>query len=191
MISFIESWWDALNFNLQIFYGIAIVALIFLVFQMITTFFFGMDDASGGVDIPDHDSGMSIFSVRGITAFFTGFGWTGVICTKSGMALIPSVAIAFVVGSSLMLLIYLMMRSLMRLQSSGTLDYSNAVGQIATVYLTISPVQRPGGQVEVMIQGRLVTAEALQKGSQPLSPGTKVKIVDKIGLTALLVEPLD
>jgi membrane protein implicated in regulation of membrane protease activity len=84
-----------------------------------------------------------------------------------------------------------MMRSLMRLQSSGTLDYSNAVGQIATVYLTISPVQRPGGQVEVMIQGRLVTAEALQKGSQPLSPGTKVKIVDKIGLTALLVEPLD
>ncbi|MFN5579407.1 MAG: NfeD family protein [Akkermansiaceae bacterium] len=158
---------------------------------MITTFVFGMDDASGGVDISHHDSGMSIFSVRGITAFFTGFGWTGVICTKSGMALIPSVAIAFVVGASLMLIIYLMMRSLMRLQSSGTLDYSNAVGQIATVYLTISPVQRPGGQVEVMIQGRLVTAEALQKGSQPLSPGTKVKIVDKIGLTALLVEPLD
>jgi membrane protein implicated in regulation of membrane protease activity len=191
MINFVESWWDTLNFSLQVFYGIAIVALIFLVFQMITTFVFGMDDASGGVDISHHDSGMSIFSVRGITAFFTGFGWTGVICTKSGMALIPSVAIAFVVGSSLMLLIYLMMRSLMRLQSSGTLDYSNAVGQIATVYLTISPVQRPGGQVEVMIQGRLVTAEALQKGSQPLSPGTKVKIVDKIGLTALLVEPLD
>lgn len=190
MISFIESWWDALNFSLQVFYGIAIIALIFLVFQMITTFVFGMDDASGGVDISHHDSGMSIFSVRGITAFFTGFGWTGVICTKSGMALIPSVAIAFVVGSSLMLIIYLMMRSLMRLQSSGTLDYSNAVGQIATVYLTISPVQRPGGQVEVMIQGRLVTAEALQKGSQPLSPGTKVKIVDTVGATALLVEPL-
>jgi|694.fasta_scaffold52039_2 hypothetical protein len=191
MINFVESWWDTLNFSLQVFYGIAIVALIFLVFQMITTFVFGMDDASGGVDISHHDSGMSIFSVRGITAFFTGFGWTGVICIKSGMALIPSVAIAFVVGSGLMLIIYLMMRSLMRLQSSGTLDYSNAVGQIATVYLTISPVQRPGGQVEVMIQGRLVTAEALQKGSQPLSPGTKVKIVDKIGLTALLVEPLD
>jgi hypothetical protein len=191
MISFIESWWEALNFNLQIFYGIAIVSLIFLTFQMITTFVFGMDDPSGGVDIPDHDSGMSIFSIRGITAFFTGFGWTGVICTKSGMNLIPSVAIAFIVGSSLMLLLYLMMRSLMRLQSSGTLDYANAIGQIATVYLTISPVQRPGGQVEVMIQGRLVTAEALQKGDQPLSPGMKVKIVDKIGSTTLLVEPLD
>lgn len=190
MISFIESWWDALNFNLQIFYGIAIVALIFLVFQMITTFVFGMDDASAGVDISHHDSGMSIFSVRGITAFFTGFGWTGVICIKNGLPLILSVAIAFIVGFAVMMLIYLMMRSLMSLQSSGTLNYSNAVGQVATVYLTISPVQRAGGQVEVMIQGRLVTAEALQKGSQPLSPGTKVKIVDLIGGTTLLVEPL-
>jgi len=191
MLSFIESWWEALNFNLQIFYGIAIVSLIFLIFQMITTFFFGMDDATGGVDISHHDSGMGIFSVRGITAFFTGFGWTGVICTKRGLDLLPTVAIAFVVGFVLMLTIYLMMRSLMRLQSDGTLDYSNAVGQIATVYLTVSPVQRAGGQVEVMIQGRLTTAEALQKGSQPLHPGTKVKVVDKIGATTLIVEPLD
>lgn len=191
MISFIDSWWDALNFNLQVFYGIAIVALIILSFQMITTIFFGMDDASGGIDIAEHDSGMGIFSVRGITAFFTGFGWTGVICTKRGLDLIPTVAIAFVVGFSLMVMIYLMMRSLMRLQSDGTLDYANAVGQIATVYLTVSPVQRAGGQVEVMIQGRLTTAEALQKGSDPLLPGTKVKVVDKIGSTTLIVEPLD
>lgn len=191
MVNFIQSWWDALNFDLQIFYGIAILALIVLCFQMIMTLFFGMDDASSGFDIAHHDSGMGIFSVRGITAFFTGFGWTGVICTKGGLALIPTVIIAFVVGFSLMLIIYLMMRSLMRLQSNGKLDYSNAVGQIATVYITISPVQRAGGQVEVMIQGRLTTVEALQKGSQPLAPGTKVKVVDKIGSSTLIVEPLD
>ena len=191
MVNIIQSWWDALNFDLQIFYGIAILALVVLCFQMIMTLFFGMDDASGGFDITHHDSGMGIFSVRGITAFFTGFGWTGVICTKGGLGLIPTVVIAFVVGFSLMLLIYLMMRSLMRLQSNGKLDYSNAIGQIATVYLTVSPVQRAGGQVEVMIQGRLTTAEALQKGTQPLAPGTKVKVVDKIGSSTLIVEPLD
>lgn len=190
MIGFINSWWDSLNFDLQVFYGIAIVALIILSFQMITTLIFGMDGADG-IDIGEHDSGMGIFSVRGITAFFTGFGWTGVICTKRGLDLLPTIAIAFVVGFSLMVLIYLMMRSLVKLQSSGTLDYANAVGQIATVYLTVSPVQRAGGQVEVMIQGRLTTAEALQKGSQPLHPGTKVKVVDKIGASTLIVEPLD
>ncbi|MES2980799.1 MAG: NfeD family protein [Verrucomicrobiota bacterium] len=191
MADFINSWWDALNFNLQVFYGIAIVALIVLSFQMITTIFFGMDHGVDSFDIADHDSGMGIFSVRGITAFFTGFGWTGVICTKRGLDLIPTVAIAFVVGFGLMLGIYLMMRSLMRLQSNGKLDYANAVGQIATVYLTVSPVQRAGGQVEVMIQGRLTTAEALQKGGEPLPPGTKVKVVDKIGSSTLIVEPLD
>jgi hypothetical protein len=189
MVHFIQSWWDALNFDLQIFYGIAIVSLIVLSFQMILTLFFGMND--GGFEIADHDSGMGVFSVRGITAFFTVFGWTGVICTRRGLDLIPTVAIAFVVGFGLMLIIYQMMRSFMRLQSNGKLDYSNAVGQIATVYLTISPVQRAGGQVEVMIQGRLVTAEALQKGSQPLAPGTKVKVVNTIGATTLVVEPLD
>lgn len=191
MADFINSWWDALNFNLQVFYGIAIVSLIVLTFQMITTIFFGMDHGADGFDVIDHDSGMGIFSVRGITAFFTGFGWTGVICTKRGLDLIPTVFIAFLVGFGLMVAIYLMMRSLMRLQSNGKLDYANAVGQIATVYLTISPVQRAGGQVEVMIQGRLTTAEALQKGSQPLPPGTKVKVVDKIGSATLIVEPLD
>jgi membrane-bound ClpP family serine protease len=190
MANFINSWWDALNFDLQVFYGIAIVALIFLSFQMIATLFFGMDGVDG-IDVGDHDSGMGIFSIRGITAFFTGFGWTGVICTKRGLDLIPTVAIAFSVGFGMMLLIYLMMRSFMRLQSNGALDYANAVGQVATVYLTISPVQRAGGQIEVMIQGRLTTAEALQKGSQPLSPGTKVKVVDKIGSATLIVEPLD
>jgi membrane protein implicated in regulation of membrane protease activity len=190
MVNFIQSWWDALNFDLQIFYGIAIIALIVLSFQMILTLFFGMDDGTDAFDIGQHDSGMGIFSVRGITAFFTGFGWTGVICIKRGLDLIPTVAIAFFIGFGLMLMIYLMMRSFMRLQSNGKLDYSNAIGQIATVYLTVSPVQRPGGQVEVMIQGRLVTAEALQKGSQPLAPGTKVKVVDQIGAATLIVEPL-
>jgi hypothetical protein len=122
---------------------------------------------------------------------FTGFGWTGVVCTKQGLGLPVTLAIAFVVGSGLMIAIFLMMRAFMRLQSNGNIDYGNAVGQLGTVYVTIPPVQRSGGQVETMIQGRLVTAEALQKGSQPLQPGTKVNVVARIGSSTLIVEPLD
>jgi membrane protein implicated in regulation of membrane protease activity len=190
---FINTWWDALNFELQLFYGIAIIALAVLAILLILSLVFGMGDGgdAGGMDVGDHDSGMGIFSIRGITAFFTGFGWTGVICTKQGFGLPLSLLLALAAGGSLMVLIYLMMRSFMRLQSSGTLDYGNAVGQMGTVYLTIPPVQRSGGQVETMIQGRLVTAEALQKGSAPLSPGTKVKVVERIGSSTLIVEPLD
>jgi membrane protein implicated in regulation of membrane protease activity len=89
-----------------------------------------------------------------------------------------------------MVAIYLMMRSFMRLQSSGTLDYGNAVGVMGTIYVTVPPVQRAGGQVEIMIQGRLVTAEALQKGTEPIQPGTKVTVVERIGTSTLIVEPL-
>ncbi len=188
MPDFINAWWDALNFELQLFYGIAVVALAVLGIQVILSLFMGMDD---GMDVGDHDSGMGIFSIRGITAFFTGFGWTGVICTKQGFGLPLTVFLALLVGGTMMVAIFVMMRALMRLQSSGTLDYGNAVGQMGTVYLTIPPVQRAGGQVETLIQGRLVTAEALQKGSVPLQPGTKVKVVERIGSSTLIVEPLD
>jgi membrane protein implicated in regulation of membrane protease activity len=193
MPDFMNNWWEALNFELQLFYGIAIISLAVLAIQVLLALVFGMDDGAdaGGMDVGDHDSGMGIFSIRGVTAFFTGFGWTGVICTKQGLGLPLTLLLALMVGGSLMVAIYLMMRSLIRLQSSGTLDYGNAVGQMGTVYLTIPPVQRSGGQVETMIQGRLVTAEALQKGRAPLQPGTKVKVVERIGSTTLIVEPLD
>lgn len=192
MPDFIDTWWESLNFNLQVFYGIAIIAMVALILQMILTLFTGMDDVGIDVgEIHDHDSGMSIFSVRGVTAFFTGFGWTGVILTKRGFELPLTIVIAFLVGSALMLGIYFMMRSFMRLQSSGNIDYGNAVGQMGTVYLTIPPTQLAGGQVETMIQGRLVTTEALQKGTEPIKPGTKVRVVERIGSSTLIVEPLN
>jgi hypothetical protein len=191
MSEFLNNWWESLNFELQIFYGIAIISLVALFFQIIMSVVFGMDHGADIADVGDHDSGMGIFSVRGVTAFFTGFGWTGVVCTKQGLGLPVSIALALVVGGGLMVGIFIMMRSFMRLQSNGNIDYGNAVGQLGTVYVTIPPVQRAGGQVETMIQGRLVTTEALQKGSQPLQPGTKVKVVERIGSSTLIVEPLD
>ncbi len=191
MTDFLNNWWENLNFELQIFYGIAIVSMVALVFQAILSVVFGMEHGADVPDVGNHDSGMGIFSVRGVTAFFTGFGWTGVVCTKQNLGLPITLAIAFAVGSGLMIGIFLMMRAFLRLQSDGNLDYGNAVGQLGTVYVTIPPVQRSGGQVETMIQGRLVTAEALQKGSQPLQPGTKVKVVERIGSSTLIVEPLD
>ena len=191
MPDFLNTWWENLNFELQIFYAIAVIALIALFFQVIMSVVFGMEHGADVANVGDHDSGMGIFSVRGVTAFFTGFGWTGVVCTKQGLGLPVTLAIAFVVGSGLMIAIFLMMRAFMRLQSNGNIDYGNAVGQLGTVYVTIPPVQRSGGQVETMIQGRLVTVEALQKGSQPLQPGTKVNVVARIGSSTLIVEPLD
>ena len=89
-----------------------------------------------------------------------------------------------------MVAIFLLMRSMMRLQSSGTLNYANAVGEIGTVYVTIPADSKAGGQIEVMIQGRLATAEALHQGSSTIIPGTKVRVVETIGRSTFVVVPL-
>lgn len=79
MPDFLNNWWENLNFELQIFYAIAIISLVALFFQIVLSLFFGMEHGADMPDVADHDSGMGIFTVRGVTAFFTGFGWTGVV----------------------------------------------------------------------------------------------------------------
>ncbi len=186
-----ELWWQGLSPELRVFYGIGIIATFFLLLQLALLLFGfgGVDDIGGLADVADQDSGLGLFSIRGITAFFLGFGWTGVIALKAGLGLVTAIILGLLVGGALMLAIYAMMRAMLRLQSSGTLDYHNAVGEVGTVYVTLPPFQKGGGQVEVMIQGRLVVADALQKGGSAIAPGTKVRVLEIVGRSTLLVEP--
>jgi hypothetical protein len=103
----------------------------------------------------------------------------------------PAVLVALLVGFAILLAIYLMKNAGARRRAAATPDYSEAIGQIATVSHLVSPVQRPGGQVVVTIQGKLVTLDALQKGNQPITAGTQVKVIAKKDPTTLLVESLD
>lgn len=186
---FTESWWAALNLELRVFYGIGIIALFCVIIQLVLSIFGGMDDSPEAAD-GSHGSGLSFFSIRGVSAFFVGFGWAGVIALKAGFGLFPAIALGILVGAILMLGIFLLMTSMLRLQSNGTLDYSNAIGQTGTVYVTIPAGQKAGGQVELMLQGRLTMADALFRGTEPLRPGTKVMVIEKIGHSTLIVQPL-
>ena len=196
MLDFVNAWWDALSATLKIFYGIAIGAGVVLGLQMITAFLFGGTDSEVG-DFSDtdgldhHDSGVGVLSLKSLTAFFTGFGWTAIGFVRMGLSLPVVLLFAGLIGLGMMFLIYYMMKNLMRLSDSGTMDYANAVGQPGTVYVTIPPAKGPGGQVETMIQGRLVTAEAMQRGTEPLKPGTKVQVIEKVGTSTLIVEPVE
>jgi hypothetical protein len=84
----------------------------------------------------------------------------------------------------------LLMRQLMRLHASGTLDYHNAIGESATVYCPIPANGGAGGQVEVMIQSRLVFADAVTEAPEVLKTGSKVRIRALRGQSTFLVDPL-
>ncbi|MEM1223012.1 MAG: hypothetical protein AAGH40_09635 [Verrucomicrobiota bacterium] len=190
-------WWDALTTELKVFYGIGILALLVVATQMMLTLF-GFDSdgsADGAFDVNlgdvDHGSGIGLFSSQTLAAFFLGFGWVGVAAIKSGFSVLVGGLLAFGFGLLAMFGMLYMLRGLLRLQSKGNLDYQNAVGSEATVYVTIPGGDEDGGgQIELMLQGRLTTAQARKTTEGALKPGDRVRIVDVSKQNTYTVEPL-
>ncbi len=206
-------WWNALTTLQQIFIYAAVPFTVVLIIQAILTIIGlgGDHDASfDSHDISvDHDAGFDghvdghidghaghaagnedaggfqFFTIRGIVAFFCVFGWTG-------YALDPSLGIAAILlistaaGLLAMFVIGLMFYAVRRMQSSGNLRFSNAIGQNAEVYIPV-PAQRGGkGKVMVEIQERLVEAEAITDEAKKLKTGETVKVIGNIGSTLII-----
>lgn len=182
-----DNWWSNLAFPLQFFYAIGSLAAILLIFQAALTFL-GADHH----DMPDadHPDGLGVLSQKSVTGFFFGFGWTGVLGLRNGLGLPLTLLLALLVGSGFLLTIYFLMRTLYGMRSSGTLDYANAIGETASVYVTIPAAMQAGGQVEVMIQGRLQTISGMTRSQTPLLPGSKVKVIGQIDRGTLEVAPI-
>ena len=184
-------WWSTLGRALQIFYGIALTTSALMLFQLVLMLF-GMDgDSDFDVDdIDDHGSG-GILSVRTITAFFVGFGWTGVAALEAGWQLLPTILVSTAVGGAFMGGVFALMRTLYSMRYSGTLDYRNAVGQVGNVYLRIPAAMAGPGQIEVLVQGRLRTVQAFTRAERQLANNERVRVTELMDETTLLVEPLD
>lgn len=185
-------WWNSLLIERQIFYAIGLFSLAVLLIQILLTLV-GLDH-HGDADFSghgDHDSGMGLLTVRTVTAFFVGFGWTGAIMLNHGYSIVAAIAAGTATGAVFLLTTWFLITNLLRLQSSGgNVDYNNAVGSVGTVYTTIPAAEAGGGQIELMLQGRLMMAEAYTKATWNLKPNSKAKVIALIGRSTLLVEPL-
>lgn len=185
-------WWNALLIERQIFYGIGIFSLGILLIQLLLAVV-GLD-GHHDADLSshgEHDSGIGLITVRTVTAFFVGFGWTGVIMLNNGYSVVAAIVAGTAAGIAFLLATWFLIHNLLRLQSSGgNVDYNNALGTVGTVYTTIPAAEAGGGQLELMIQGRLMMAEAYTKATWNLKPNSKAKVIALIGRSTLLVEPL-
>ena len=74
------------------------------------------------------------------------------------------------------------------LQSSGTIDLNNAVGQEGHVYLTIHPGQT--GKVQITVQDRLMVLNAIAEGNEEIKTGQRVWVV-RVSAGTLIVEKLE
>jgi len=184
-------WWNALSFEEQMYLGAALLASGVLIIQLVLNLLGAgvIDDMPDSVD-GSHGSGSGIFSIRTIAAFFAGLGWVGVIFLRQGGSSVLAASLGTITGLALMAGTIYIMRSFSRMQDSGTLNYANAIGSIAKVYVTIPPARGPGGQVELVLQSRTIFAEAYANAPGGIKPGTKVRIVGLDSPNSFLVEPL-
>lgn len=123
----------------------------------------------------DADHGFRALSLQGVTAFLLMFGLTGFVMLRN-FGLHPGWAIGggTAAGAVMVFLVGCVFRSFLKLQASGTLNLQNAVGQEGTVYLRI-PVGGTG-KVQVPVQGRLLTLDAVSDAKEEIKSGDRVRI---------------
>ena len=190
MIPIVEWWQNLEPEGMQTFVTIGLASSLVLFIQMIVILL------GGSFDLPDFDldtgsgGGAGMFSVRGIGAFFTGFGWTGASALDLGYSLPIALLSATLVGAVTLTLFVLLMRWLHSLRSDGTMDYSNALNQIGSVYVPIPPRREGLGQIEVLVQDRMTTVRALTDNDTRIGNRTAVKVVELVDERTLLVETL-
>lgn len=186
-------WWNALSLAKSVFYGIGIaaggVAVVLALLAFIGLEHHDALDAVDSLDTSDAGGG-GIFSVKPLTGFFLGFGWTGGLAMDAGLSGFAALACGVFAGGAVMAAIIAMFRMILSMKSDGTVRIGDAVGAVGTVYVTVPAARASGGQVTVNFNGRQETYAALQAGPTPLAGGDKVRVCEVVDTRTVLVEPL-
>ncbi len=193
-----DDWWGSLSSAEQVFWGISIVFSVLFVIQFVVSLI-GLDfDHDADIDIhtdldtdADYalDPDFTLLSVRSIIAFFTFFGWTGVLILGKGGGIWQATGFASLAGLAAMFIVGYMVYQFSKLTQSGTANMNDAIYKNGEVYLTI-PANRNGvGKVHIKVQGSLRELDAITEG-ETLQTGSQVKIIKVLDDNLLLVEPV-
>jgi membrane protein implicated in regulation of membrane protease activity len=206
-----SAWWDGLTALQQFFYCVAIPTTLIMLIQTVLMLLGlgGHGDIAGGHgpigggvghDIQhDAQSGQTdmgdiasfrLFTFQSILVFLVVFGWMGIAMSENHT--IPgfvSILVSLLAGSAGLFLTAWLFYSLMKLQNSGNVRLTNAVGLEGDVYIPIPPNGKGQGKVNLLLQGRWVECDAVTNGLEPLKTQQAVRIVGLQGGAVLVVEP--
>ena len=158
----------------------------------------GFDTDAGGpgahvpgdthIDGIDDHNGLSLISVRGIVAFFSIGGWTGVVCDSAELPLILSILISTMAGLLSLIGIAVLFKSALKLQESGNLNINNAIGVTGKVYIPIPPNGMGHGKITALIQEQYVEIDAINDGDEVIKTDMLVEIISVIDDQTVLVK---
>ena len=178
-----KEWFNNLQWYEHVYLWIAVAATVFLIIQIIMMCFssFGGDldlDGDGEIDV-DTDSGVSVFTVKSITAFLAVGCWAGLLtCTLASDSLQwLSIIVALVSGTIAAAVVIVLMRAMLKLQSNGIVEPEKLVGKQATVYVSI-PASRGGrGKITLNAQGKFMELDAVTDEAEKLLCDEAVEII--------------
>lgn len=175
----------------KLFVGFAIVGGALFCARLILFFVGGFGDADGDADggLADSDVSFTVLTFQGVTAFFMMFGLTGLALSKEfNVRAATAIGGGMLVGVFAVWLIAKVMSMMRGLQSSGTIEMKNAIGEKGSIYLTIPPGGT--GKARVTVQGRLLVLNALAKSGEEIKTGAQIEVVEITGDNVLVVEKL-
>lgn len=147
-------------------------------------------DPDADVDDVDGGDGLNFLSIRTVASFLTFFGLVGWAGMNAGWSTPSHVFAAFGAGASVMFLVAIIMRTFVRMASSGTVDPAGAIGLSAQVYLRIPGQNQGKGKITVLIQGRTQEYQALTHGPE-LSTGSPCRIEKQVTSDTFEVVAID
>lgn len=167
-----KEWFLNLTALEHVYFWLGIASTVFLIVQIILLCCssFGGDvdlDGDGDIDV-DTDSGVSIFTVKSLTAFFAVGSWSGLLTCALASDKLQwlSVIVALLAGSAALAAVAFLLRFMYKLQCNGTVCYEKLVGLHATVYVSV-PAERGGrGKVTLTAQGRYMEIDAVTDGER-------------------------
>lgn len=209
-------WFTGLSTLEQILAGMAIVASLLFLIQLIMMLIAGHDtdvdahvdvdagglhadldmDADAHVDGPgtdvdavhaDADVAFQVVSVQGTVAFFMMLGWVSLAMLKSvGLGTAASIGIGVAAGLVANFAFAKAFQSFKRMQSSGTMNLKNAVGEEGEVYLTIK--ENEPGKVRVAVQEHLKVFDAVSDDGSEIPTSTRVVVVRVVKGNTMVVK---
>ena len=180
--------WEGYSALEKVFFCSAVtggsIFIFWMVLQLLAGTDGGLDTDASGADVGHGDThfddgggidpGFKVLSSQGLSSFFTMFGVVGLALSRRDVGPVGS-AMGGLCGGALMVYAMAMLFGfLMKMQSSGSLQMKNAVGQEGTVYLKISADGT--GQARINMQARLEIFDAISDNKVELTTGTRVKV---------------
>jgi hypothetical protein len=131
--------------------------------------------------------GLHFASLRALSAGVAFFGLAGFALARAAWPAWVALLAALAAGAAAVVAVALLMRTMLRLESDGTVRIENAIWQPATVYVPIPGAKAGAGKVTLSLQGRLVEYQAVTSDGAPLPTGTPVTVVDVVSPDTLEV----